>query len=213
MGTAGYNTVVKRTGTTTNFTGESMSATSVTNQYQIDDASKEVWDRSVSLTFYEDASPIPDSDIERINYVFGKVTFTTAKTGAITVDGAYFPTQALSGASSYSIDQSVNLEDRTDFENAKTNNSFRTYQPTLFDVSVSVTRFDDLSNLYHAEWDAGDPLVVEIQPGGGTNDVFRSYVLIESANKSGDIEALEEEDISFQLDNTQDGLAWGWRDY
>lgn len=213
MGTAGYNTVIKRSGTSTAFNGETMSATAVTNQYQIDDTTKEVWDRSTTPTFYEDSVEIPSSDIESIDYVFGKVTFATSKTGSITVDGDYFPTNVIAQANNYSIDQSIDLQDNTDYETAQSNGGYRTYQGILYDVSVSVGRYDDLNNLFHDDWDTQSPVVVEIQPGGGTNDIFRAYCLIESANKSGDVESLEEQDISFQIDDTGDGSAWGWRDY
>ena len=207
MGNAGYNTVVKRSGTSTSFTSESMTATSETNQFQIDDTTKEVWDRTVAPTFYEDGSPISDSDIENINYLFGKVTFATSKSGAITVDGNYFPVQEVACAKSYTLDQSLNLEDSTCYDN---NNGYRQYTSTLYDVSASITRWvTEMTELeaLNSIWRNKEEIILEIQPAGV--ETFRGYMLIESDALNGDIESLEEQEISFQA-NGQDGTALGW---
>ena len=207
MGNAGYNTVVKRSGTSTSFTGESMTATSETNQFQIDDGTKEVWDRTVVPTFYEDGTEIPFSDIENINYLFGKVTFSTSKSGAVTVDGSYFPTQEVACAKSYTLDQSINLEDSTCYDN---NNGYRQYTSTLYDVSASITRWvTEMTELeaLNSIWRNSEEIILEIQPAGV--ETFRGYMLIESDALNGDIESLEEQEISFQA-NGQDGTALGW---
>jgi len=216
MSTAGYNTVIKRNGTVTAFNAESMTATTLTNQYQIDDTSKEVWDTSVEPTFYEDASAIPSSDIENINYLFGKVTFSTEKTGAITVDGEYFPTQTISYGREYTLDQSVNLEDASNYDDAQSNNGYRTYVSTLWDINASITRL--ISDLTEADilfniWENGDPIIIEIQPGGADNPIFRGYMIMESNNVNGEVDSLEEEQISLVLNDNGNGVGFGWSDF
>ena len=215
MSTAGYNTVIKRSGTSTSFTGVSMSSTTVNNQFQIDDATKEVWDRSSVPTFYEDGTSIPESDIENINYLFGKVTFSTEKTGSITVDGYYYPTQVISCGREYSLDQEVNLEDSSNYEEAQNNNGYKTYTSTLWDVSASISRLiGDMteSDVLYNLWDNGDTIVAEIQPGGDGNPIFRAYMVMESDNMSGDIESLEEQEISLVLNDDGNGAGFGWSD-
>lgn len=216
MGEAGYNTVIKRNGTSTSFTSESMTATSTTNQYQIDDATKQVWDRTIVPTFYEDGVAIDSSDIDNINYLFGKVTFATSKSGAITVDGSYYPQLTIACGREYTLDQSINLEDSTCYETAQSNNGYMTYNDTLWDVNASVTRLiTDMTeyNTFFDIWNNGETVVLEIQPGGGSNPTFRGYMVIETDNETGDVESLEEQEISFMLDDDGNGTGFGWSDY
>lgn len=216
MGTAGYNTIINRNGTSTSFTGESMTATSVTNQYQIDDVTKEIWDRNTEPTFYEDGVSIPSSDIDNINYLFGKVTFSTSKTGAITVDGSYYPSQTISCGREYTLDQSVNLEDSTCYDTAQANNGYMTYTDTLWDINISISRLiTDMTDFdtFFDIWNNGETIVVEIQPGGGSNPTFRAYVKMETDNTSGDVESLEEQELNLLLDDDGNGTGFGWSDY
>ncbi len=216
MSKVGYNTVIKRSGTSTSFVDESMSATENTNQYQIDDVTKRVLDMGTEPTFFEDSTSIPSSDIENINYLFGKVTFSTEKTGVITVDGSYFPTQVIGRGKEYSLEQSVNLEDSTSFDTAQQNNGYKTYTETLWDVNASISRFiDDMTetNSLQSIWENGETIVIEIQPGGTGNPIFRGYMVIETDNLTGDIESLEEQEINFLLNDIGNGKGFGWSDF
>lgn len=209
MGRAAYATVVERVGTSTAFSGETMSATSVTNQYQIDDTAKRVWDRGATFTFFEDSVDVT-ADVDTIDYVFGKVTFKSSKTGDITVDGQYLPRQAIAGANSYSLDHEGDILDDTEFNPT---GGYRTKMYGLRDVQVSVERWYPLNKHYHDALTAGDILVVSIQPGGAnsaTGEYARGFFRLDTAELSGDVSALEQESLSFMLDNDPDvSYAWG----
>lgn len=63
------------------------------NQYHVAGLFKATWSQTASFAFYENGVAIAESDIASINYgdVYGgaHVIFNTAKSGTITVDGAY----------------------------------------------------------------------------------------------------------------------------
>jgi len=205
MGTAAYATIVERVGSSTSFTGESMSATSVTNEYQIDDTAKRVFDRDATFTFFEDTTDVT-SDVDEIDYVFGRVTFKSSKSGSITVDGNYFPRQKIAGANSYSLDHSGDLLEDTEFDPA---GATRTRRYGLRDVSASVERWYPLTKHYQDAISNRDTVVLSVQPGG-SGEFARGFFKLESANLDGDVSALESESLSFNLDGDPAvSYAWG----
>lgn len=208
MGVAAYNTVVERVGSSTAFTGEPMTATGATNEYQIDDKAKSIWDRTATFTVYEDSVDVT-SDVTGFNYVLGKVVFATAKTGSISVDGSYLPRQAIAGANSYTLSHTGDLLDDTDF----TSTGFRTRRYGLRDVSVSIERYYPLNKHFLDAVKNGEIVVISIQPGGtqgGSTEYARGYFTAESAELAGDVSNLENESLSFQLDGDPDiSFDWG----
>lgn len=208
MGVAAYNTVVERVGTSTSFTGEAMSATSVTNEYQIDDKSKSVWDRTATFTVYEDSVDVT-SDVESFNYVLGKVVFSSAKTGDISIDGAYLPRQAIAGANSYTLSHEGDTLDDTDFGAG----NFRTFVYGLRDVSLDLERWYPLNKHYLDAIKNGEIVVVSIQPGGtqgGSSEYARGFFVVDTSELSGDVSNLESESLTLQLDGDPDvSFDWG----
>lgn len=200
---------MKRSGTSTSFTDEAASLVSG-QTYQISDEAKQVWDRSVPVTVKDDGVEVDPTDIAHVDYLFGKVTFAPgySVSGPVTISGSYLPMQTVAGAYSYTLNQTIDVLDDTDFEHAKTTgHRSRTYG--LHDVSVSLSRWDDLSKDFITTAEAGEAVVLEIQPGDG-NRKFRGFMLVESAGRSGDVSALEEEELSFQLDGDGAGKAFSW---
>lgn len=209
MGQAAYKTVIKKSGTSTSFTDEAMSNVSG-NTFSIDDANKQIWDRAVVPTFEEDAVPILASDISSIDYLFGEVTFATAKTGSITTSGNYIPTADVIGANSYTLNCSNNLLDESNFKDALSNNGFRNRCYGIHDVVISLSRFFDLLKTYVTPWLNRDVVLIEIKPGNGT-EIIRGWYKIENDVISGDVSALETEAISFQLDGDINS-SFSWKD-
>jgi len=210
MGSPGWKATVKRSGTSTQFTDEAASLVSG-KTYQIDDETKQVWDREQPVTVKDNGVLVDSSNIEFIDYLFGKVTFTAGYTvtGPVTVSGSYLPMQAVAGANAYNLNHTGDLLDDTDFEGAQANGGYRTRLYGLRDVSASITRWDDLSKTFADIIKNRSVVVIEIRPGGGP-DVFRAFMVAESANESGDVAALESEEISFQLDGEGVGKAFSW---
>lgn len=211
MAQAGYLTTVKRGGTSTAFTGEPASLVSG-KTYQIDDATKRVWDRTVTPTVYDNASPVDSANIESIDYLFGKVTFVAGYTvtGPVTIDGSYIPMQVVAQANSYNLNQSSTVLDKTDYETAQANDGYHSRQLGLHDVNVTITRFHDVTKTFADLLANRTPILIEIRPGG-SGDYFRGWFVPESVNASGDLDALEQEELSFQLDDdTSDAQAFNW---
>lgn len=201
---ASYNTILKKSGTATAFTGEAMTGTGA-GPYQMNTAAKRVLDRTTVPTFYDDGTPIVAGDIASIDYMFGKVTFTGAKTGPITVDGKYMPMTAIAQARGYSLSRARELLDDSAFES----DGYRTHTVGLKDISITIARnalADDVGNTWQEFMTlmaAGTPIVIEIQPGG-TGSLHRGWFRVESTNQGGDVAALETEDLSFKLDGEAD---------
>lgn len=210
MGSPGWKATVKRSGTSTTFTDEPASLVSG-QTYQIDDETKQVWDRTAPIVVNDNGNEVDPEDIEHIDYLFGMVTFADdyTPTGGITISGKYLPMQNVAGANSYTLNQTVDVLDDTDFDHAKTT-GYRSRMAGLHDVSVTVSRWDNLSKDFFTAATAGQAVVVEIVPGLGTRK-FRAFMLVETANRSGDVAALESEEVSLILDGDGAGKAFSWQ--
>lgn len=196
--TASYTTLLKKGGDSTAFTGESLTLVSG-ETYQMDTTSRRFLDPSVVPTFYEDEVEIPAGDVLEVNYLFGKVTFNEEKT-AVTMDGSYIPMSTVAGAKSHNLSISAATHANTAYGNDGT----ETHQLGLFSVSASFSRFDDISGDFKDIIRSRVPVALEIASAALT--VFRGWFVPESVNSSGDVNSLEEEELSFQLSVGDDAL-------
>jgi len=217
MAIAGYTTVLRRTGTPTAMTTQDMSPTAVTNQYQIDSTARRIWNRFATFNFDNNGgSSISSTQVSDIDYLFGKVTFKSTQGAVPKVTGQYLPTAVVAGAYSYSLSMGGDLLDDTAYENASptlsTAPNFRSRIVGLRDVSLTVSRWDDIDKRFYNQLikTAGSTIVVvEITPGGTTGYAGRGFFVAESEDRSGDVGALEQADVSLMLDG-DDKAAWGW---
>lgn len=212
MAIAGYKVALNRAGTATAVAGEPLSGTGVSNQYQIDDPARRALDRSVVPTFFAGGTAIPSAQIEKIDYLFGKVTFTSDQGTNVTADITYFPLQAVAGANSFTLNHTADLIDNTDFETG----GWRTRQNNFRDVQLSVTRWDSFNLRYVnglINGSISDTLLIEVIPDrtNASAPTARGYFLIESENRSGDVDSLESAELSFQLD-ADARAAYSWSD-
>ena len=191
-GTVGYQAKFRKSGTSTSFTGESMTVVTG-NTYQIDTDSKQVWNRLSTFTFYEDSVEISSSDISSIDYLFGKVTFSTSKTGSITVDGDYLPTALIAGGYEATMNRTNQLFTSTDQSNA----GFETKETGIKDVNITVSRFDDLSGDFVTILNSGNPIVVEFAPV--STKVYRGWFILSGKDQTIDVNALIEDTLTFDL--------------
>lgn len=202
-GFAGYQAKVLQQGTSTSMTDESMTLVSG-KTFTIDDDTKEIWDRTQTLTFDDNLILVPEADIESIDYLFGTVTFASGYTVTepITVLGNYYPTAAIAGASSYTLAQTADTKQTTDFPTAQANGGFHTFLPGLRSVSVELTGFYDLTNGFLQALKDGTEIIIEINPDGLTESagsVARGFFKPITHGQSGDVGALEEETVEFRL--------------
>lgn len=136
-----YNLSVRMFGSPTNFTGEAMTAITGTNDYRITDGSKATWRTSlVEPAFFDNGVPIPTNQISNIDYLFGKVLFTSNKAGPITVDGQYTPMLVIGEAHEFSLTMKRNLYDDTAFLDTAFHRIYG-----LFDIEGNISMYGDLS--------------------------------------------------------------------
>ncbi len=192
-GVAGYNASIKKSGTSTAFTDEATTNTAG-NTWQISDSVKEVWNRNTLPTFKDNTVSIPSGDIQSIDYLYGKVTFTGSKTGPITVSGDYMPMAEVAGAKDASLNRTSAILDDTDTGNT----GYHTKVSGLHDASVTLGRFDDITHTFTDILNNRTPIVIEIAPT--TNKSYRGWFISESSGQNLDLNALIDESITFQLD-------------
>lgn len=181
MAQAAYNAVIKTAGISTVFsTTETFSNLSGTT-YQIDDFTKSVWDRDVTPIVYLDGVV---STPTSVNYLFGKVTVSTA--GTVTASGSYLPVTEKSGFTDYTMTMNTDVLDTTTFEN---NSGFRRRTTGLNDASISISGF---RNPWFYEYtDTGANLESAIAISGGSSTTFT--ITAGSSAVAGDVIRIDDE--------------------
>lgn len=213
-GFAGYVADIKKSGTSTAFTAEAMTeiGSSGENKFRISDASKDVWDRTVTPTFYDvTSSPavaIPVGEITSIDYLFGIVIFNTPQTGPVTVDGNYLPMADFGKANAFTLTQTAETLDTTDLATAQSNNGFNTFVSTLLTAALELSSFFDVTNGLHDLLVGRSEFVIEINPDGNIKSVARGFFKCVSDNVTGDVGGNEVESATFNL-SVPEGLDTG----
>lgn len=192
-GAPGYLASIKKSGTSTPFSDEGMTNTTG-NVWQITDSAKEVFDRDTLPDFFDNGVPIPTNDIVKIDYLYGRVTFTGIKTGPITVDGDFFPMTEVAGAKDAALNRTSAIHDDTD----TSNQGAHTKISGLHDISLTLGRWDDVSHSFTDIINNRVPVVIEYAPSPSKS--YRGWFVAESSGQTLDLDALLEESISFQLD-------------
>lgn len=215
-GYAGYMTTIKKIGTSTTLTDEPMALVSG-KTYQVTDVTKRVLNRAVAATVSDNATPVSASNIESVDWLFGRVTFTAGytPTGPITISGAFFPLAAVGCANSFTLTQQANANDNTCMETARTNDGYRTFEYGLKTVSLELQGIFKESNGFRALVQARSELVIEIDLAGDGKNVARGFFRAGTTGQSGNVGELESENITFNLSVPQDDAGvipypFGW---
>lgn len=210
MGTPGYKISLKAPGTPTASTGNYFNLVAgTTKTYQIASTAKRVLARNVSPSAFKESTggtTIGGSDIASVDYLFGKVTFSSTHTTQIVGTVTHLPLSVVAGANSMTLNCSRELLDDTDFSST----GFRSRAIGIADVSLSISRYDTLdqewahrllstSVLSTALSTGANELVVEIRPES-TGKYAVGFFRLENENLSGDVSGLEGSELSLQLD-------------
>lgn len=198
-GFAGYVVDIKKSGSTTAMTGEAMTLVSG-KTYKITNATKNVWNRNVAVTVYDNAVD-HTADVVAIDYLFGTVTFDSGYTvtGPVTVDGSYLPMAALAKYQNFSLTQSMEAINDSDIPTLQANSGHATFSHGLRTVNLEVSGVYASTNGYRAALIARDELVLEVNPDGGSKTVARGFFRPSTRTQQGAVGALEEETASFVL--------------
>lgn len=199
-GFAGYVTKIMKSGTPTTMTASPMSLVSG-KIYKITDATKNVWDRLTAVTVLDNAAAVSAANILSIDYLFGVVTFIPAytPTGAITVTGKYLPTIQVAGANGFTLTQSANSVDNTDYVLAQANSGLRVYTYGLKTVKLSLKGFYKASNAFQALILARSECIVEINLDGTGLTCARGWFKPLTTQQSGNVGELESSSLDFTL--------------
>lgn len=198
-GFAGYKATIKRQGTTTAFSDEGM--TLVTGKrYRITDTDKDLWDRNVAITVYDDGVDVTDKVIA-INYLFGEIVFDSdyTVTTPVTVSGSYFPTANLGNANSLNLGQTAEEIATTTFQVANSNGGYSTRDPGLRQVSVDLDGIFNATSSLASILTNEEEVIIEINPDGNGKSRCRGYFKSMGHGQGGDVGALETENVGFEL--------------
>lgn len=214
-GFAGYVAKLMSSGTSTALTTEPMSVVSG-KTYKITDATKNVIDYTKAFTIKDNGVAVDHTDpavVESLNLLFGRVTFASAytPTGPITITGFYLPMTEIAKGSSFTLTQTVEPLDKTDFPTARANNGYRVFDPGLRTVTLEIGGFYASSSAFWEVLESRESFVVEINPDGSNLSRARGVFKLVTRNQSGDVGALEEETRNFGL-SVPEGLPipFGW---
>jgi len=199
-GFAGYVARLMSSGPSTAMTAEAMTLVSG-KTYKVDSNARSVWDWTKSLVVDDAGSPIDVANIEEINYLFGTVTFVDSFTpgGAVTVDGFYLPLTEIAKGSSFTLTQTAETLDKTDFPTARANDGYRVFDAGLRTVALEIGGFYESSSAFWETLEAREDIVIEINPDGSGLSLARGIFKLVSRTQSGDVGALEEETRTFNL--------------
>ena len=199
-GFAGYQATVKKVGTTTAFTDQACTLVSG-KTYQISDATKRIWDRSVAVVVEDATVAVNNDNIESIDFLYGKVTFVSSYTpgGAITVTGSSFPTTSLGSIRGFTLTQNADAIDNSDYATVQANGGYKTHQPGLRTVSVELPGVFKAVNGMVALLEARSEVIIEINPDGNSKSICRGFFRPINQRQSGNVGALEEENVTFNL--------------
>jgi hypothetical protein len=199
-GFAGYVASIKQTGTATAMTDEAMALVSG-KTYKVSNAAKEVFDYTKTFTVEDNSVAVSANDIETIDWLFGTVTFTSGYTvtGPVTVTGHYLPSTEVARANSFTLTQTAETIDETDYATANSNGGYRVFDPGLRTISLELGGFYDEDDAVWEVLENRGEIVIEINPDGSGLSLARGVFKLVSRNQSGDVGALEEQSRTFNL--------------
>lgn len=211
-GTPGYCATILKEGTPVNATSEAMSLVSG-QTYQIDNSAKEIWDRNATITVYDNAVD-QTSEVESYDYLFGKVTFksTYTVTGPVTIDVDYIPVVAFGKGQSFTLNQTTDPLDQSDFSTTCANNGFRITGHGLRTVNLDIEGIFDTGEDFIQELKDRNELILEINPDGNKKSLARGFFRLTSVSQSGNVGDNEIESVTFSLNvPSSDFSPFGWQ--
>lgn len=200
-GFAGYVASIKASGTPTALAAAPLQQVGASQVWEIADATRNIWDYTKSLTVSANGVAVPAANIESINWLFGRIEFVAGyvPAGPVTVDGHYLPTAEVSRANSFTLTQTAETVDHTDYAIAHANDGYRVFRPGLRTISLELGGFYDSADAVWEILEGRQEMVIEINPDGSGMSLARGIFKLVTRNQSGDVGALEEQTRTFNL--------------
>lgn len=203
MSVASYGTIIYSVGAPVTVVAEPATATGLgSNEFQITEESRRLLSPETAIRAY-DSNDDSEMQIIAIDYFNGVITTLNSPVGDVEVDAAFVTKVPIGGSKDYSYELTGDVLENTSFDMAKSNGGYRTRCYGLHDVTVSVSRYDDLVQQFKNSKIAREKVYIEIWPGGGPS-VFKGWFVVETSSVSGEIGTLEEESLSFSLASISD---------
>ena len=140
-----------------------------------------------------------DSKIVSVDYLFTEITLNFDAGDAINYTGPVLTFQRIGRGQTYTLTQSLNPIDETDFDTAQENDGRRRFVAGLKRVSLEVGGFFRPENNFLNELQERDKVLISISPDGQGDAVARIYAHLMRDGQRGDVGALEEESIMYEL--------------
>lgn len=200
-GVAGYSVVLKKPGTATTMTAEACTLVSG-KTYQITAAIKRVISYLDALTVLDNAVD-HTADVLSIDYLAGTITFKAAytPTGPITVTGKYIPLVVMAKAKSFTLTQTCAAIDTSCYDSAQANGGWRTFDPGLNTLKLSVGHIFVASNAWLTTLEGRGIVYVELDLDASNvgKTVARGFFKVGTTTRNGKQGDLEMETVELGL--------------
>lgn len=218
-GYPGYGAKLFKPGTSTAMTDEATTLVSG-KTYQITDTAKRAINRAIAITV-EDNNVNRNAEVESFDYLFGKVTFKSSYTvvGPVTITGEYFPmSTALAKWTAFTLTMTGDAIRNSDGPTLQANGGYHTHEPGLKTVALEVPTVFAGADDWPAALDARSEYIIEVNPDGTgwSGSIARGFFRLMTQRQSGDVGALEEENLRFELNVPYYGtqplldIPFGW---
>ena len=191
---AGKLAKVRKSGTSTAFSGEATTSSGGYTVYQITNEAKRVLDRDVVPTVYKDAVEV--SSGFTIDYLNGKVTFSVPNGAGevITLDGKYMPMADVVDAHEYELSLNANLIPAPVF-GSEFNKNVQGDKGASGNITEWVT-----TNFYFVEkLIAGELVVIELYPQADQTPM-KFWAAISADELKAAASGEQDQSISFESD-------------
>lgn len=200
-GFAGYVAKLLKSGVSTSFTGEATTQVGSSKTWKINSATKNVWDRTVTVVATDTGGAISAANIESVDYLHGRITFISSFTpsGAVTFAGSYLPMTQIGGGNSFDLTQTTQANDTSTFDVVQANGGYKVYEAGLQRCGLSLKGIYKTANDFDALLASRAEVVIEINPDGSKKSVGRGWFKPGTYSQSGDVGDVEEDTLEFVL--------------
>lgn len=201
---AGFNTTIYKADTSTPTSAEAFETADAGAGFlfKVTNQTKNIIDKNVSVTFYENGTPIPASDIDEIMYYIGVVKFKNAKTGVITADYNYLSLVEICFLNSISVTFNNGLQDATTF--CSTSQGYVKKVKTIQSATANLDGFYESADNFFTDIVTKDSYIIKIKLG--TDNKFDIAFKLKISNQ--DIGASVENLITSSTSLDSDGKAY-----
>lgn len=210
-GFAGYRSQIRRMGTPTSFSSESMEQEDG-QTYIITNQTRAPWNWEEDIDVEDNGAPVDAEDIVAIDPLFGRITFADSYTvtGPVTVSGEYFPLESFGNANAFDLTQTADTTMTTSFEIAQANGGYATMRPTLRNSDASLTAFYRDDNDFTEPLREEEQFIVEFDIAGNGDSLCRGIYRVQSESQTGDVGGDEESTVELVLSVPEGIVPFSW---